>query len=165
MQLTSSKERIVTAMAIGGSGILLAGLFADTSGILVAMVAIWLYTSWRTGLAVLLIGCLLTATIILSPANFGDDEPVRVVRSAEAGREAVVRLVILEDVDEVAALLIQVAAVGRREAHPAAREDADAAEELHGVVRERVRRPGDGLPADGWPGPADDAAHRRPDQW
>ncbi|MBB3445815.1 PAS domain-containing protein [Rhizobium sp. BK379] len=82
MQLTSSKVRIVTAMAIGGSGILLAGLFADTSGILVAMVAIWLYTSWRTGLAVLLIGCLLTATIILSPANFGDDEPVRVVMFA-----------------------------------------------------------------------------------
>ncbi len=79
MQLTSSKERIVTAMAVGGSGILLAGLFADPSGILVAMVAIWLFTSWRTGLAVLLIGCLLTATVVLSPANFGNDEPARVV--------------------------------------------------------------------------------------
>lgn len=82
MQLTSSKKRIVTAVAIGGSGVLLAGLFADPSGILVGMVAIWLYTSWRAGLAVLLIGCLLTATLVLSPANFGNDEPARVVMFA-----------------------------------------------------------------------------------
>src|SRR5262245_56415377 len=77
MQLTSSKKRVVTAMAIGGAGILLAWLFADPSGILVAVAAVCICTGWRKGLAALLIGCISAGAVIYSPAYVGDDEPAR----------------------------------------------------------------------------------------
>lgn len=77
MRLTSSKKRLVTALAIGSIGMLLAWFFADPSGMLIAMAAVWICTGWRTGLAALLMGCLLTVAVVLSPAYTGNDGPAR----------------------------------------------------------------------------------------
>src|SRR5205085_2388479 len=71
--------------------------------------------------------------LVAPPGEELEAEAVRVIRLLEARRESLV-------VEYPLALLVDVQAIPRAEAEPALREDAHAAEEVHRVVRERVRR-------------------------
>src|SRR5262249_40931590 len=79
MELTSTIQRRVVAIAISAAGFLLALLSNEPSGLLVAIAAVCICVGWKAGLAAIALGGLLSAVSLLSPAYGAEDGSVRFV--------------------------------------------------------------------------------------
>src|SRR5215470_13746787 len=78
MELTSTIQRRVVAIAVSAAGVLLALLSNEPSGLLVAIAAVCICVGWKAGLAAIAVG-LISSVSLLSPAYGAEDGWVRFV--------------------------------------------------------------------------------------